>query len=313
MTHWVQVILEDTIWGQKKLPAHVRDGLKRIEEMAISSEVIQFRTHEFEEIADELSICDDLSELSLLLWRAATSAGFQHFSLFVVNQGRSPTSAHRMCTSYKKDWLDVYQEKSYQYVDPIVAKAKSTDGKFLFSEASNSAPMVQAFWDDAEKHNIGRNGLCYVVTRSDGTRIAISFSICGTEKKASESIRLNTYDLEIIAQLAIECFCYTSTGSSLNDQLLSTNELRFLHVLATSANPESALSQMPAFGGNEAMQSSIRKKLGVQTIFQAISIACSKQWFDNLPFYPDEIVSSSTPLSGWQVAGLNERTAPVAC
>lgn len=306
MTHWVQVILEDTVWGQRKLPDHVIEGLKRIKEMALSSDVVQFRTQEFEEIADELSICDDLNELSLLLWRAATTCGFQHFCLFVVNQGNSPTFASRMCNSYMPEWLEHYQRNSFQYVDPIFAKAKKTNGSFLFSEASNSSPVVQAFWEDAERYGVGRNGVCYVITRPDSSRIALSFSTCDIKEIADAKIRLNAFDLGSIAQLAIECFCYNSAVSLSDDNVLSDDELRFLHLLTTNSNPEVALSLIPTFGGNESIQSSIRRKLGVQTIFQAVSIACSKQWFDKLPFYRDEIVSSCDSLSGWGIAGVKK-------
>lgn len=62
-------------------------------------------------LADKLSNCDCLSELSRLLWRAATSCVFQHFSLFVVSQGRGPVLASRILTSFNSQWIKCFKKR----------------------------------------------------------------------------------------------------------------------------------------------------------------------------------------------------------
>lgn len=302
MSHWVKAILEDACDLQRQMPEHVRKGVNRIIEIVEASTEIQFRSKGSEKIADELSTCDHLVEMSQLLWSAATNSGFQNFALFVISQGDARVFPSRYCTSLSKDWMTRYQERSYQYVDPVLHRAKNGDGIFLFSDAKSNAPMVKLFWDDADKHEVGRNGICYATTRPDGARLGLSYFTKNTAEQTRESYRLNGYDLKVISQLAIECFCYLSAGEALEDNVLSTEELRFLHMLATSDHPENALSLNGVFGGNKALQVSVRQKLNVKTVFQAISIASAKRWFDALPYYDEEIVSPFVELSGWNVA-----------
>jgi hypothetical protein len=145
---------------------------------------------------------------------------------------------------------------------------------------------------------VGRHGLCYAASRQHGARIAVSFYSSYPESKAIENIRLNRHDLEVISQLAIECFCYLLLGAARDENVLTERELKFLHTLATADNPKSAFDQVAAFGGNSQIQSAICEKLDVKTIFQAVALASSKQWFDALPYYADEVITPVPKLVG---------------
>ena len=162
--------------------------------------------------------------------------------------------------------------------------------------------MTEAFWDDAEKFRAGRSGFCFSSTRPSGARLGVTFSTNDTDARSAELFRLNGHDLTVIAQLAIECFCYLSSGDGLSEEPLSMEELRFLHTLATSPNPEKALTISSNYGGNKSLQDSIRKKLNVSTVFQAISIASSMRWFDMLPFSSEDAVRPFPGLTGWELA-----------
>lgn len=203
-----------------------------------------------------------------------------------------------MLKSLNEKWIRCYENKAYQFIDPIVAMARMRDGGFLFSEAESYAPTVQVFWQDAERHRVGRHGLCYASSRPNGSRIAVSFFRSQSEAKARETARLNRHDLEAISQLAIECFCYVSQGSDRDENVLTVSELKFLHTLATADNPSNAFEQLANFGGNRQLQAAICQKLCVKTIFQAIAIASANQWFDSLPVYANEIITPSPQLLG---------------
>ena len=306
MSHWVRVIIDDATAANTRLPEHIMSGLKRIAKIVEVSDVVQFRTDELATIADDISMCTDLTELSNLLWQATTGSGFQNFSLFVLSQGRSATFPSRFCTSLSDEWLGQYFSKSYQYIDPVVNRASQEDGDFLFSELTYSFPMVEEFWKDAEKHKVGRNGFCRASTRPDGARLAVAFMTSANAHMTRENTRLNAYDLAAIAELAIECFCCLSSGYVAYEDELTVQELRFLHMIATSQNPEAALLQLPCYGSNKSLQNSIRKKLGVKTIFQAVSVASSTRLFDDLPYYKDEVISPFPKLAGWGFDGQSD-------
>ncbi len=108
----------------------------------------------------------------------------------------------------------------------------------------------------------------------------------------------NRYDLKVISQLAIECFCYLSHAGESEENGLSQKELKFLHTLATADNPKRAFDQVAAFEGNVQIQASICQKLNVTTVFQAIALASSKRWFDSLSYYSEEVITPVPKLAG---------------
>ncbi|MFD1158078.1 autoinducer binding domain-containing protein [Roseovarius aestuarii] len=277
--------------------------MRRIAELIENSGVHTYRTDELCDIGEELSECGNLTELSELMWQAASATGFQNFAIFVIQQGSSGAFRSRICTSFKDSWVARYQEKSYQFIDPVIARSASEDGWFLFSELHSNAPMIESFWEDAENFGVGRNGLCFSISRKDGARIGVSFSTANTKEKVDALVRLNGYDLQFIAHLAVDSFCYTSRGPSLPDDTLSMKELRFLYTLASSPDPTEALEISAGYGSNKALQSSIRRKLNVDTVFQALTIVAAKGWFNQLPFDQTEVSKPFPALAG---LGANE-------
>ncbi len=302
MQHWARTIFEDALWENRTLTRETKNGLDRILRLIETSDVHPFRTDQLEAISNDLSECVDLTELSELMWHLATSVGFQNYTIFLLDQGSAGTFRSRVSTSYNEEWIARFQEKSYQYIDPVVARAKTTDGWFLFSDIDDSSPIVQEFWRDAVNHRIGRNGLCFVFTRRDGARIGISYATMNTAEKVADIVRFDGYDLQFLSQMAVDCFCFASCGPSLSDDTLSTEELRFLHILSSSSNPEDALKVSLQFGSNKTLQASIRTKLNVDSVYQAIAIAASKGWFNHLPYDPGEV---SKPFRALEGLGLN--------
>ncbi|WP_299508166.1 autoinducer binding domain-containing protein [uncultured Roseobacter sp.] len=310
MSQWDRALLGDAAKKKDANQEHVRSGLKRIVDIIEKSELLQFRSTEMEEIANELSCCTDMLELSRLIWRTTMDIGFQDFSLFVLRQGQEPIFRSRWCSSYGAVWLERYQTKSYQFVDPVYVFASVHDCSFLFSEADKNSPSAKGFWSDAKRYGVGVNGFCFVETRPSGARLGISFSTNRSTDVVEELYQLNKFDLQAIVKLAVECFCYVSRGGAGLDNPLSAEELRFLHILATNPKPEKAQLVEPKYGGNKALQASIRSKLKVETVFQAVAMASKLQWFDALPFNCDEVIRPYPELNGWDaVDKINKRFA----
>lgn len=300
MQHWIRTVFEDAIWNGKAKSQQANEAINRIVELIETNDVHMFRTADLESISTELSDCDDLNDLSELMWHLATSIGFQNFTIFVLQQGAAGTFKSRVCTSYNEDWIERYQARSYQFVDPVMAQASARDGWFLYSDLSATAPVVRDFWDDAEVHRIGRNGVCFAMTRLDGTRIGVSFSSMNSKEIVQDCVRLNGFDLQFLASQAVDSFCNASFGRELMDDTLTMLELRFLHVLSSSSQPDEALKISAGFGSNKSLQASIRSKLGVDSVYQAIAIAASKGWFNQLPYDPKEVLKPFRALERLQ-------------
>lgn len=298
MEHWVKEILGDALWDAPSMPSYVKDGIDRIINLVEKSDVHVFRTAELERLGECLDECTELSELSELMWRITIAAGFQNFVIFVLKQGPGVRCSTRICSSCKDEWLAVYQEKKYQYIDPVIARAVAHDGTFLFSELSESAPAVRAFWDNAEEMGIGRNGVCFAMTRRDASRIGVSFLTSNTKEKTNELARLNGSDLEFLALIAADSFSYITFGPNFDEDALSDEELRFLYLLVSNSNPEDAMKVSARFGSNNTLQASIRMKLGVESVFQAVAIAASKGWFNHLSYDKSEVFKPFPSLTG---------------
>lgn len=290
MKHWAHTVLEDAIWESNSIPAHVQKGIARIIELIETSEFHAFRTSELETLSVELSECEDLNTLSEIMWAVATSTGFQNFTIFVLNQGSAGTFKSRVCTSFNEGWIYQYEKNAYQYVDPVICQAMKSNGAFQYSELENSSAVVEDFWQDAERFRIGRNGLCFAFTLSDNTRIGVSLTTQDSAEQVKEKTRLDGYDIQYLANLAAQKFRQISFGSALSDNMLSLEELRFLYVLSSSSTPNDALKISAGYGSNSSLQASIRKKLKVDSVYQAIAIAAAKGWFDQLPYVQDEVL-----------------------
>lgn len=298
MQHWARTTLEGILWDSTNLTRDAEASVMRIVDAIEARDVHLFRTEELSEIADELSDCTDLQDLSSLMWSATTSLRFQNFAVFIVSPGTGLVFNPKICTSFNKEWVERYIGRGYQYVDPVMQRASEGDGWFKFSELRTQAPAVEAFWKDAENNRIGRNGVCFAMTRTDGTRVAISLSTKNSEQSVDEIVKLYGKDLTFLARLACDAFCYASSTAPVSEDMLTTSELRFLYTLSTASNPEDALKISSCFGSNETLQSSIRRKLRVSTVFQAIAIAASKGWFKSLPYENDEVLRAFGELGG---------------
>lgn len=309
MRHWARVMVEDVDVGGQTLSDAARKALRRMVEIIEAEDVHQFRTRELAGLADEIAECSDLEDLSQLMWKVATATGFENFIIFVIRNGANGTPRSRVCTSCNVEWIQRYQEMNYQFIDPVMAKAQNAPDHFLFSDLDASSPPVQTFWDDAEAHRIGRNGTCMTFMRPDRAIIGVSYLTGKTADQTRENVRLNGYDLKVLATLAVDAFCYVSYGMQRTDDRLTEEELRFLHMLASWQNPEEAFKITAQFGSNKSLQASIRRKLQAETVFQAIAIASARGYFDELPYDVTEVTRPFPALGGLD-GGMLENMEP---
>ncbi|MEM9319323.1 MAG: autoinducer binding domain-containing protein [Pseudomonadota bacterium] len=310
MNHWARVVLEELDGTDPKVTGTAREGLRRMARIVERLDVHQFRTDELADLADALAECVDLEDLARIMWTATTSCGFENFIVFVIRNGSNGTPRSRVCTSCNETWIRRYERMNYQFVDPAMAAARGRDGHFLFSDLEDSAPPVKAFWDDAEAHRIGRNGICYTFDRPDRSRIGVSFLTAKSVSQCQKNVRLNGHDLMVLASLAVDAFSYLSYGPNHGEELLTEEELRFLHTLTSWRNPEDAFKITAGFGSNKALQSSIRRKLGAESVFQAIAIASARGYFDDLPYDVNEVTRPFPELSGLDETLLKQLNNP---
>ena len=227
MQHWARSIINDAIWDGRKSSEQIIIGLKRIAEIIESKDVYCFRTPDLEKFCDALFEVGDLSELSDKMMQIANYIGFQNFAIFVLQTGKNNFFRSRICTSFGEDWIARYQQMDYRKIDPVIARAGADDSCFLFSNLDSSSTNIENFWADASNHNIGRNGMCFVFPRIDGSRIGVSFVTENNSEYVEELHQVDGSDLHFLSLQAVNSFCDLSIGNKVMDDTLNLNELHF--------------------------------------------------------------------------------------
>lgn len=274
-------------------------GSIQFEETEIYDLKFEFEKKDFENIADDLSLTCDMEELIESLSKATVSADLQYFALFVMRAGPRSLLGPRMCTNWPARWVRRYCEKGYQFIDPLIEAARQDDGIFYLKDVTGKSSIVDSYISDAKTHRIGGEAICFAFSKNDGTRMALQFHSDHEKVRPNRHLFDVQNDLEVIANLAADAFCYICQPEPFTENTLTVRELQFLFTLATQSNPEFARRHTDIFGGNLTLQSSIKKKLNVVSVFQAVSIAVAAGWFNDLPIKSEEVLRLNSGLIGW--------------
>ena len=277
MQHWIRSVLEDALRGHPPVSDTLKRDLGRIVGIVEAMDVHAFRQPELEHLCDQLSECIEIDVLSDLLGHAAELCGFLHASVFILTEGESIAFRTRVCTTFPVTWLETYGARNYQFVDPVVARAIGDNGPFRFSDIADELPMTRSFWKDAERHGIGRDGICVAFDMPGGVRVGVSFTTDQDSECVSDLIRLNGLDAVCLARAAADAFVSLARVTPATPDCLTSGELRFLRRLVTGGDPETGpIAEQDA--------TSICTKLGVGSVLQAVAVASANRWFDELPF-----------------------------
>lgn len=281
--HWVEGVLRRANQRHTKIPTSVRDDIERLCNIVKNLTYYEFYNEEMVGFVEDLSDCNDIDNISDIIVNVGKMCGFDHASIFLLRHGDAITFKKRVCTSYPWSWLVAYDQNRYQFIDPVVLRALRSDGSFLFSEIDSTSPQVERFWRDAKQFGIGTEGCCFVYEFDPGIRIGISFTSTGTSALVEKAFDHHGSDLAVLGQIACQsfvemCGVFRAAGSE-----LSIDELRFIKMLIDISDPSDA-SKLIGHPESQVWQSSICRKLGVGTIYQAFAIVSREKLFDDLPF-----------------------------
>lgn len=300
MRHWVHELLEQTV-TKEQLPQPLWDSLMRLARIVEEGPDYIFRTSKAEKICDDIQDCPDIGGLARCMFDIATSFGFQHGTIFLLSSGKRNTVwTHRVCTSLPEKWLRHYQERKYQFIDPVIVRAMTSKAPSLVSRSANDSPMVKQFWDEAEMFGIGSVCLALRVELKSGAVLGLSLTSQGYSKNTIEKLALDMSDLDTLAREAAATFENFSALGAQNKYELTLDELSFLRLLLVNGDAAKAGEFRAFFSSNSALQTSIARKLGVKNVFQAIAVAVGRGMFDDLPFEESEVNSLFANLPGLQ-------------
>ena len=285
--HWTQDVHEQ-LHKIKDLPDATRDDIMRLCGIVEALPDYNYRRKEFIEFEEAVDACEDLDTLSELMQAVAELCGFKHASIFLLRTGEAITFKTRVCTSFPIKWLDRYDSKSYQFMDPVFKYAFIAEEPFQFVDLPPQPPFVESFWRDAVETGIGRQGCCFTYDFGMNIRIGVSFTATSSQTETTENYLKHRNDLEILGKRASETFIEQAGVFRVATDELTINELRYLKRLI-NASEDAAASAIVQEEKSAHLRRSICRRLGVTSMFQALSVVSKQDWFDDLPFEGPEV------------------------
>lgn len=287
--HWINAILEECV-NKDGISDEIWKSISRASRIISESEEYHFRTERAEALFDETQTIGKIQDLSHQLFDAAMHFSFQHGTLFLIRAGSNGGIwTHRVCTSLPETWLRHYKENNYQYVDPAILHSISLGHPTLISRNSDDPPLVAKFWDDAERYSIGTTVYCGSHTMRSGAVIGFSFLSRNNEHACKKRIRLDESDIFHISQALAEMFEALSATGNGNVESLSEQELLFLRSALLGRSMNDPIDYGGFKVGPKSVQATISRKLGVDTILQAVAIAASRGWLDEASYSSGEV------------------------
>lgn len=98
----------------------------------------------------------------------ATHLGFK---CAITNLGRDT-----LVTTYSKSWIDKYNKRGYQKIDPVAAAGRRSHLPVDWSDIAVKSDKQKRFWNDAQDQGIGQSGLVVSVRGPQGDSSLFSVS-----------------------------------------------------------------------------------------------------------------------------------------
>jgi DNA-binding CsgD family transcriptional regulator len=116
-------------------------------------------------------------DLGKTLKAIASEIAIKHIAhlRFAPDEFCQPSLATAIAT-YSRDWQTRYFLKDYVHVDPVIARGRNGLLPFDWETMATGDPILQAFFADAAKHGVGRNGLSIPVRNREGVHALVSFT-----------------------------------------------------------------------------------------------------------------------------------------
>ena len=117
------------------------------------------------------------AELIDILKLIASELGLLHISYVRFAPDKSlDTSVLTAVATYSKEWQFRYFLKKYLEIDPVVRNARSALLPFDWESIAREDPASLEFFADAERHNVGRNGLSIPLRSRKNSGSVVSFT-----------------------------------------------------------------------------------------------------------------------------------------
>jgi DNA-binding CsgD family transcriptional regulator len=205
----------------------------------------------------------------------STIYGVKHATCLVVRGSAGLVRFPCFATSYPRDWTDLYLQRSYFDIDPVIDVIRWSRGAVDWSGFDTRAAAVRRFFDDARRHAVGAHGLTIPVRGPSGERSLFSISSDQRPQDWAATRDGYAFDFHILSHYLHEAVM-TDTPAAIFAPAppLSRRERQCLEGLATGLLPKQIAAALDiSESAVRLYQRSARRKLGAATTYQAIARA----------------------------------------
>ncbi len=216
----------------------------------------------------------DEQDLGETLKAIASEIGVRHIAClrFPLDKG-CEASLTTAITTYSRGWQTQYFLKDYVHTDPVVAHGRNALLPFDWEKLASDDPTVLAFFADAAKHGVGRNGLSIPVRNRRGAHTLVSYT---SDHTKTEWARLQRQNMATLQKLSILIDSAVDVYSKLPLPAVTLSrreELCLIWAARGKTAQEIAGVLNLTFNSVKTYLDTARHKLHCMTLTQAIAVA----------------------------------------
>lgn len=298
--NWFVELLDDLISeGSEFKPEKIEELREARARLALEG-VSVTRSRVTDRLAVAIDEADTIDRLAAIFETIPREYGFDHATLMVLKEGRTCLT-RRVISTLPDAWWTDYHGKNLSEEDPIVSGIMEREHELYLDELVPKGGAPMRYLKCAESHNIGCNGVIFKVAYPSGLVAAIVFNTVRQPDYVRRQFRKYRDDLHTLTESVCDALVYLSRLGRNDEEALTTDEIRFLRLVAKSEDPVSALAMHTRYGSASNIQNQVMRKLGVSSIFQAVFVAVHKGYLDGGMLHPEDIIRTRPKINGWDL------------
>jgi DNA-binding CsgD family transcriptional regulator len=212
-------------------------------------------------------------DLRKTLKAIASEVALRHIGhLRFASDGSLEASLATAIATYSRGWQTRYFLQDYVHVDPVIARGRNALLPFDWETLASEDPIVQAFFADAAKHGVGRNGLSIPVRNREGVRALVSFTSDHSKTEWDRYKRTNMVKLQRLSAL-IDSAADVDVKPPSPITLSEREEQCLIWAARGKTSREIAEVMNLGFGSVNARLDTARNKLHCMNLSHAIAVA----------------------------------------
>ncbi len=247
-------------------------------------------------LLQDLEAADSMVEVVGTFARFPSEFGFDWASIVVVNSGRQHVMRNRILTTLPERPRSALFSNGLIRNHHAIKRTIATRQPQFFSSDTLFDTALRTGCIEAHE---AKAGMAFLIEHQSDLEAVV---LLHTHKKSPWSkLQYAAHRQQIYgtAEQLLDALVYFGSVGFTKENSLCEDELRFIRLLATADDPKLAKSTKYSFGTAVNLQRSIARKLGVNSLFQAVALCAKRGLIDRQEPRVEEIIHTRGFMDGW--------------